>query len=330
MDWAIPVGLSYELNCGIIFEARYNAGVKYSVDEFGFPMHTVGARVVVDERHPVNPSGLVLADHRVDVSVFEVTDKLVLCPGRVYRPAHLVAGGRPDFRGEAVEVLLPAALQLFYPYVLPDAAGLDRYADALPDVGRGRVDDAVIGFAFGFALDLLQLDVVEAEQRVQFGQRPEFVLLGEQTNCRGDLLLDIDFAVFDLFKFVQDGGLAAFGRDQMVLAFQIFANRFRALEVIAVADRLTVCIHPDGHEVQMLAFYVPMTEYIIGLVPESHAFHVLLRDSYLLFVGQLVIGMRTERHMKNRIAYTILRMEAGRKAHHSPVHIKRGLRVTRL
>lgn len=49
-DWAIPVGLSYELNCGVIFEARYNAGVKYSVDEFGFPMHTVAFAFTVGYR----------------------------------------------------------------------------------------------------------------------------------------------------------------------------------------------------------------------------------------------------------------------------------------
>ena len=49
-DWAIPVGLSYELNCGVIFEARYNAGVKYSVDEFDFPMHTVAFAFTVGYR----------------------------------------------------------------------------------------------------------------------------------------------------------------------------------------------------------------------------------------------------------------------------------------
>ena len=49
-DWVIPVGISYELNCGVIFDARYNAGVKYSVNPCDFPSTTVAFAFTVGYR----------------------------------------------------------------------------------------------------------------------------------------------------------------------------------------------------------------------------------------------------------------------------------------
>lgn len=40
-DWIIPIGLSYELNCGVILDARYNAGIKYSANPCDFLSRTV-------------------------------------------------------------------------------------------------------------------------------------------------------------------------------------------------------------------------------------------------------------------------------------------------
>ena len=66
----------------------------------------------------------------------------------------------------------------------------------------------------------------------------------------------------------------------------------------------------------MLAVDVAVLEYVIGLIPEAHALHVLAGNLHKLFIGQLVAGIGIQRYVEYGIFCAAIYGQIGRETLH--------------
>ena len=72
----------------------------------------------------------------------------------------------------------------------------------------------------------------------------------------------------------------------------------------------------------MLAVDVAVFEYIVGLVAEAHALHVLAGNRSKLIFGKPVFRMRIERNMEHGIFRSAVGFQIGFEGLHGPVDIQ--------
>ena len=71
----------------------------------------------------------------------------------------------------------------------------------------------------------------------------------------------------------------------------------------------------------VLAVDVAVFEYVIGLIPEAHALHVLAGNLRKLFIGQLVAGIGIQRYMEYRV-FDTSGIEVGLKTQQGAPHVE--------
>ena len=99
---------------------------------------------------------------------------------------------------------------------------------------------------------------------------------------------------------------------QTVFLLQRTGNVLAPAADEAVADFLSLLVHAERNDVQVVAVDVFMFEYGIGLAAVTEPCEVLLGDGRQLRVGQAVIGVRVQGDMHHRFRCThLLRQVAG-------------------
>ena len=239
-----------------------------------------GFRPMIYERRARDTACGVLPENGVDAVGFQQAHKLVLRPGAVHGAGHGSTNGTFDLLGFDVGVVSGhLLLQKLVAAFGGQGRGFDRCADPLaPFVGRG-VDDAVPPLPVGFAFAFLQIDIVKIQQGSELGDRAETVLLGQKPYGGLHLLFEVVAAVFDPAGRVELLLLLAFdGGAQAVPAFDVLQNRFRPGPVLTVGNYRPVVAQAHRNDMNVFAVDVAVLEYIVGLIPEAHALHVLLCD----------------------------------------------------
>ena len=108
-----------------------------------------------------------------------------------------------------------------------------------------------------------------------------------------------------------------------VLPFQLAGYLLAPVEVIAHVYTPAVPVHPDRHDMQVVAVDVLVLENKVRLVAEPHLFQILAGDVLQFRVGQHILGMRIQRDMHHRLFHFHLRRQEGEKALHRLVDVHR-------
>ena len=259
-----------------------------------------------------------MTENGVDAVGFQQVHKLVLRPGAVHGAGHGSTNGTLDLLGFDVGVVLgDLLLQELVAAFRGQGRGLDRRADPLaPLVGRG-VDDAVPPLAVGFAFAFLQIDIIEVQQGSKLGDRAETVLLGQEPNGGLHLLFEVVASVLDPAGRVELLLLLAFdGGPQAVSVFDGLQRIHGTAAFEIMVEFTTIFINPHRYDMYMLAVDVVVFEYIVGLVAEAHALHVLAGNLRKLGIGQTVGDGWIQRYVEYGIFCAAIYGQIGRETLH--------------
>ena len=104
-------------------------------------------------------------------------------------------------------------------------------------------------------------------------------MLGQEPNGGLHLLFEVVASVFNPAGRVELPLFLAFdGGPQAVSVFDVLQNRFRPGPVLTVGNYRPVVAQAHRNDMNVFAVDVAVFEYIVGLIPEAHALHVLLCD----------------------------------------------------
>ena len=110
---------------------------------------------------------------------------------------------------------------------------------------------------------------------------------------------------------------------QPVFPFQFACYLLAPVKVIPGVYAPAFLVHPDRHNMQMVAVDVLMLENEIRLVAEPHLLQILPCDVLKFCVRQNIVGMRIERDMHHRFLHLRPHGHQSEKVLHSPVDIHR-------
>lgn len=277
-----------------------------------------GFRPVVYERRARDTACGVLPENGVDAVGFQQAHELVLRPGAVHGAGHGSTNGTLNLLGFDVGVVSgDLLLQELVAAFGGQGLGFDRCADPLAlFVGRG-VDDAVPPLAVGFALAFLQIDIIEVQQGSELGDRAEPILLGQKPHGGLHLLFEVVASVLDPAGRVELPLLIAFdGGPQAVSAFDGLQRIHGTAAFEIMVEFTTIFINPHRYDMYMLAVDVAVFEYIVGLVAEAHALHVLAGNLRKLGIGQTVGDGWIQRYVEYGIFCAAIYGQIGRETLH--------------
>ena len=196
---------------------------------------------------------------------------------------------------------LHSAPHRFIAHRLADAGSLYRVARLFTLVVHGGIDNALIGLAVHFTLDFLGAHVVSGKQSLVLPERLEAVAVASRFHGIADLVLHVPGGIVHLFKFRAFGTLLSLCRVQPVFLFQFTGNLLAAPMLELVIQRSAVLVHPQPHDVDVVAVDVGMLVHQIGLVAIAQLPHILPCDVGKLLVGQHVFRVRVYGNMKYRL-----------------------------
>ena len=196
---------------------------------------------------------------------------------------------------------LHSAPHRFIAHRLADAGSLYRVARLFTLVVHGGIDNALIGLAVHFTLDFLGAHVVSGKQSLVLPERLEAVAVASRFHGIADLVLHVPGGIVHLFKFRAFGTLLSLCRVQPVFLFQFTGDLLAAPMLELVIQRLAVLVHPQPHDVDVVAVDVGMLVHQIGLVAIAQLPHILPCDVGKLLVGQHVFRVRVYGNMKYRL-----------------------------
>ena len=114
---------------------------------------------------------------------------------------------------------------------------------------------------------------------------------------------------------------------QPVFPFQLAGYLLATVKVVPGVYAPAVLVHPDRHDMQVVAVDVLMLENEIRLVAEAHLLQILPCDVLKLRVRQNIVGMRIERDMHHRFLHLRPHGHQSEKVLHSPVDVHRSRTV---
>ena len=196
---------------------------------------------------------------------------------------------------------LHSALHRFITYRLADAGSLYRIACLFALVVHGGIDNALIGLAVYLALDFLGAHVVSGKQSLVLPERLEAVAIASRFHGIADLVLHVPGGIVHLFKFRAFGTFLSLCRVQPVFLFQFTGDLLAATMLELVIQRLAVLVHPQPHDVDVVAVDVGMLVHQIGLVAIAQLPHILFGNVGKQLVGQHVFRVRVYGNMKYRL-----------------------------
>ena len=110
-------------------------------------------------------------------------------------------------------------------------------------------------------------------------------------------------------------------RMQAVPAFDVLQDSFRTGTVLTVRYDRPIVAQTHRRDMNVCAVDVPVFEYIVGLLPEAHALHILAGNIRKLAVGQVIPDVRIQRYMEYRV-FDLPGIEVRLKAQQRPLHIE--------
>ena len=119
----------------------------------------------------------------------------------------------------------------------------------------------------------------------------------------------------------------AFRVVQPVLPFQFACYLLAPVKIVPGVYAPAVLVHPDRHDMQMVAVDVLVLENEVRLVAEAHLLQILPRDVLKLRVRQNIVGMRIERDMHHRFLHLRPHGHHAEKVLHSPMDVHRSRAV---
>ena len=125
--------------------------------------------------------------------------------------------------------------------------------------------------------------------------------MASRFHCITDLVLHVPGGIVHLFQFRAFGTLLPLCRVQPVFLFQFTGDLLAAPMLELVIQRLAVLVHPQPHDVDVVAVDVGMLVHQIGLVAIAQLPHILFCNVGKLLVGQHVFRVRVYGNMKYRL-----------------------------
>ena len=114
-------------------------------------------------------------------------------------------------------------------------------------------------------------------------------------------MLHVPGYIVHLFKFRAFGTFLSFCRVQVVFLLQFTGDLLAAPMLEPVIQRSAVLVHPQPHDVDMVAVDVGMLVHQIRLVAIAQLPHILFGNVGKLLVGQHVFRVRVYGNMKYRL-----------------------------
>ena len=252
---------------------------------------------MVDEGRPIDAPGFILTEYHADTLPHEFPLELrPVMPCGLHGGGNLSGGGG----GDLPVGLFPCGSVVHPPFegcdarLLAEHGGLEGLADlvALP-VGC-RIGQAVILPPAVFPLHLVHRDAVKGKDGTVFAQCTETPLPGERADDSCQLPLEVAVPVTDGRQGQPLLPLLGRSRDKIELPFQLPADLHRTPVLVAVGNRPSGFVHPDGDDVQVLPPDVVVAIDDIGLVAEAHAPHILLRQADKPLFAQAILRVGIE------------------------------------
>ena len=148
-------------------------------------------------------------------------------------------------------------------------------------------------------------------------------MLGQKPYGGLHLLFKVVAPVLDPAGGVELPLLLSFdGGPQAVPAFDVLQNRFRPGPVLTVRYDRPVIAQAYRNDMNVFAVDVAVFEYVVGLLAEAHALHVLAGDLRKLGIGQTVGNVGIQRYMEYGV-FDLPGIEVGLKTQQGTPHIER-------
>ena len=186
---------------------------------------------------------------------------------------------------------------------LPEERRLERVAHLVPCIIGGRINQPMILPSAYIAPRFLHRHIIQGKEGTVFTHRLETVLGVQRLDRVPYLLLHIACRSVHLVQRCIKTTVPAFRIVKPVLLFQLTCNLLAAVEIVSGVDAPAVFVHPDRHDMQVVAVDVLVFEHKIRLVAVAHLFQILACDVLKLRVGQHILRVRVERYMHHRFLH---------------------------
>ena len=257
---------------------------------------------MVDERNAIDAPAVVLTEYHVNAPLPELLFQFLAATGGLHDSGDNLPGTLFQLAVlDCFARFLHSALHRFITYRLADAGSLYRVARLFALIIRGGIDYALIGLAVHFTLDFLGAHVVSGKQSLVLPERLEAVAIASRFHGVADLVLHVPGGIVHLFQFRTFGTFLSLCRMQPVFPLQFTGDLLAAPMLEFVIKRLAVLVHPQAHDVDMVAVDVGMLVHQIRLVAIAQLLHILPCNVGKLLVGQHVFRVRVYGNMKYRL-----------------------------
>ena len=250
---------------------------------------------MVYERNTVYASLVGVAENDIYAAVFQLGCKILFVRG-VGKHIGNSAPCRCDIN--LVFGALEATFNGGAACELADARSLERIGDNLAFIIGGEIHQTMIFASVYLTVGLLAFDIIQGENRVILAYGLEFVAHTNHFDSVGNLPFDITGGINLSDRHIRSDFLAL-RLVKIVFFLQLGGDLLAASEKKILIEPLALLVDIDSHYMDMVPVYVLVLVDYEGLLAEAEFLQIFAGEDFKILIGQLIVGVRIERDMKN-------------------------------